>query len=89
MRRPLAFFFALFLPACGSGGGAADDDGVPAIDAGDGQPADSFHIVTSDVVIAAGDERTHCYYTTVPVDREIGVKHWASVMSPGSHHMIM
>jgi hypothetical protein len=92
--RSTSFVAVLLLSACGSSGSSpgdddgGDDDGGGQVDAGDG-PADSFRLVTTDVEIAAGDERTHCYHATLPIDRAVGVKRWSSVMTPGSHHMIV
>src|SRR5690349_18025846 len=68
---------------------ACDDAGTGAPDAAIADPAASFNLVTADVVIAPGDERTHCYYTSLPIDRTVGVERWSSIMTPGSHHMIM
>jgi hypothetical protein len=92
MRASLPFVLAIsVLAACGGsgdddGGDDGGDDDGPSIDAG---ATDSFDIVTPGIVIAPGDERTHCFYTTVPVDRAVGVARWSSTMSLGSHHMIV
>src|SRR5687768_12524287 len=88
---PLCLFLTALAPACGGGDDAGDDDGpeTPGVDAGDDGPESSFRVVSSDIEIAAGDERTHCYYTTLPLDRDVGVHRWASTMTPGSHHLIM
>lgn len=71
---------------CGDGVTAGDDT------AGDDvvePPLEGFQIVTPDITIAPGVERTDCYYTTVDVETAKGVKRWASEMTPGSHHMIV
>jgi hypothetical protein len=88
MRAPLGLLLgSSLLVACGGGDG---DDGNPGDpDAGDQLPADSFRIVTSDISIAPGEERTDCFYTSVPVDRAVGVKRFSSTMTQGSHHMIV
>lgn len=52
-------------------------------------PGPSFEIVTPEIEIASGDERTYCYYTSVDVDDVVGVKRWSSTMSAGSHHLIV
>jgi hypothetical protein len=92
MRTSTSWFLVLpLLAACGGGGSKGDDDDDDAeVDAGDDeQPGDAFEIVTKEITIAAGDERTHCYYDTIPVDFALGVKRWTSKMSLGSHHMIV
>lgn len=35
------------------------------------------------------EETTLCYYTTVRVDSELGIRGWQSSMTEGSHHLIM
>lgn len=72
--------------AMGCGGGTADDT------AGDDvvePPLEGFQIVTPDITIAPGDERTYCYFTTVDIETAKGIKKWSSEMTPGSHHMIV
>jgi hypothetical protein len=78
---------ALALAGCGGGGTAADDD--TDVDAGGDPPAEGFRIQTPPIVIEAGQEVTYCYYTTIPTTRAMGVKKWSSVMTPGSHHLIL
>ena len=80
--------------ACGSGGsgdggGDGDGDGDGSPDAGDPPPAEGFRITTPDIAIQPGEEVTYCYYTTLPTTREMGVKEWSSIMTPGSHHLIL
>jgi hypothetical protein len=94
MRRPRATLrvvlsftllsVALLLAACGSdgdGGGGGDDDAPPA--------AQAFEIVTPDIVLQPGEERTFCYYTTIQSAADLGVARWESHMTPGSHHLIL
>jgi hypothetical protein len=95
MRARSSFTLALVSSlafACGGGGdddgdddGGDDDDQGPTVDA----TAGSFDVVTTDIVIAPNDERTHCYYTTLPLARAVGISRWASTMAQGSHHMIV
>ncbi len=84
----LVILIPLTLLACGTDGTGGpgpgdddDDDGVP-------EP-ESFEIVTPEITLAPGEEKTYCYYTTVPVDADVAVKRWESHMTPGSHHLIL
>jgi hypothetical protein len=77
--------------ACGNGGSGdddGDDDGTD-VDAGNNPPAEGFRIESPDITIEAGQEITYCYYTTIDIPRNMGVKKWSSVMTPGSHHLIV
>lgn len=90
-----------FVAACsgddagGGGGGGGDGGGGgggggAGTDAGTLEPPDQgFQIVTSEITLQPGEERTFCYYTTIPVSTDVGVKRWTSQMSPGSHHLIL
>jgi hypothetical protein len=75
------------LSACGDDGGGA----TPAADAGspDASAGEGFDVRSPDLTIGPGEEKTYCYYTTLALDRDVGVKHWSSLMTPGSHHMIV
>jgi len=77
--------------ACGGGGGGGDggDDDVPDVDAGTNPPAEGFRIQSPSITIEPGQEVTYCYYTTLNLPRTMGVKRWSSVMTPGSHHLIV
>ncbi len=78
---------SMLVAACGSGdSGVPGDNDVP--DAG-AAPTEGFRIVTPDIPIQPGEEVTYCYYTTIPITREMGVKRWSSTMTPGSHHLIL
>lgn len=82
-------FSSSILVACGGGGGGGDDgtgDDAPGPDA---DPGLQFRIVTEEVEIAPGEEVTYCYHTTIDIDQAVGVKKWASSMTPGSHHLIV
>jgi len=81
---PTVILMGLLAAGCG-GGASGDDDGT---DASVG-PAEGFRIQTPPITIHAGQEVTYCYYTTIPIDRVMGVKRWSSTMTPGSHHLIL
>jgi hypothetical protein len=71
-----------------------DDDVVGDPDAGSSELAPpeqgkGFQIISPEVVLAPGDEKTFCFYTSVPLDQAVGVKRWESQMTPGSHHLIV
>jgi hypothetical protein len=84
--------------ACGDDDDDGDDD-APTIDGGSlpdsavsgdaGGITSGFFLKTPDITVKPGEERTYCWYTTMKLDRDLGVKHWASHMSEGSHHMIV
>lgn len=62
-------------------------------------PAHGFQLTTPPITIPAGTESTWCYYFTIPAgpaaattgggDGSHGVKRWESLMSKGSHHLIV
>lgn len=84
-----AIVTSLFLAGCGGGG--TDADGP---DAGGGMdapapPAEGFRIQSPPRAVMPGEEVTYCYYTTIPTDRDMGIKRWSSQMTPGSHHLIL
>ncbi|MBA3501421.1 MAG: hypothetical protein M4D80_10535 [Myxococcota bacterium] len=81
----------LFLIACGGGGGTSDMNmGDDTPDGGDiPQPKRGFQIVTPDITIKSGEEVTYCYYFRTPNTEAMAIKKWESVMTPGSHHLIM
>lgn len=95
MRNSLAFgFLAISLMACnnsgGGGGGGGDDTQEP--DAGvidPPPPARGFQIKTPEITIMPGQEITYCYYLKTPNTEDMVVKKWSSVMTSGSHHMIL
>ncbi|HLL24050.1 MAG TPA: hypothetical protein VK427_18085, partial [Kofleriaceae bacterium] len=92
MRTSL--FACLIMFACGGGGGTSDnmmgDDEPPRPDGGPlDPPARGFQLVSPPVTIGAGDEISYCYYFRTPNTEPLAIKRWASVMSPGSHHLIM
>ncbi|MCX5742862.1 MAG: hypothetical protein NT062_10240, partial [Proteobacteria bacterium] len=52
-------------------------------------PARGFQIISPDITINPGQEITYCYYFKTPNTETLAIKRWSSVMTPGSHHMIM
>ncbi|MDX2094094.1 MAG: hypothetical protein SFX73_40055 [Kofleriaceae bacterium] len=91
-RFGLGFLLAT-LAACGGGTGAdggGDDTVDPPVDASDvDPPARGFQVVSKEIDILPGQEITYCYYFRTPNTEPMAVHTWKSVMTPGSHHMIM
>jgi hypothetical protein len=65
---------------------AAPDIGTPGELA---PPAQGFQIESPPIIVASASEETYCYYFTLPLEEAVGVKRWESVMTPGSHHLIV
>lgn len=82
--RPHLLVLLSLVTACGSDGTttAPDASGVEP-------PARGFQVVSPDVTIKPGEEVTYCYYFRTPNTETMVIKKWSSVMTPGSHHMIM
>jgi hypothetical protein len=95
MRHAVHLILALVLAACGKDGGGGDNGGGgpdaanPPTDGDIPPPARGFQVVSPDVTIMPGQEITYCYYFRTPNTEEMAIKKWSSVMTPGSHHMIM
>jgi len=90
MRSSL--FACLFLVGCGGGGGTSDSmmgDDTPGDDGGITPPARGFQIVSPELDIMPLQEITYCYYFRTPNTEPMAIKKWESVMTPGSHHLIM
>jgi hypothetical protein len=64
------------------------DSGTTGSGSGGGGSA-AFTVQSPDLVIAAGQEVTKCYYFHTPNTTELPITKWESHMTPGSHHMIM
>jgi len=83
----------LFAPlvACGGSGSGTDvtGDDTPGEDGGVTPPARGFQIVSPEVTIEVGQEITYCYYFRTPNTETMAINKWTSVMTPGSHHLIM
>lgn len=82
MRTHL-FVLLSTLAACSANGSAPDASGTPD------PPARGFQVTSPDVTIMPGKEITYCYYFHTPNTEKMVIKKWSSVMTPGSHHMIM
>ncbi len=52
-------------------------------------PARGFQITSKDITIMPGQEITYCYYFRTPNTETMAINKWKSVMTAGSHHMIM
>ena len=92
--RTTGLFACLFLIACSGSGSSTDGmmgDDAPEPDAGGDidPPARGFQLVSPDVTINPGQEVTYCYYFRTPNTEPMAIKKWSSVMTPGSHHLIM
>jgi len=86
MRTSLAFALLATAAACGTSSdpmNPGDDDVV------DPPPDRGFRIQSPDIDIQPGEEVTYCYYFRTPNTEKLAIDHWKSVMTPGSHHMIM
>src|SRR5687768_11699669 len=91
--RTTGLLACLFLIACGGSGTSTDggDDMPPMPDAGGmiDPPARGFQIVSPELTIEAYQEITYCYYFRTPNTEAMAIKKWESVMTPGSHHLIL
>jgi len=86
--RTTGFLASLCLMACGGSGDSTD--GTPNPDANDiDPPARGFQIVTPDIDLGPGAEKTFCYYFRTPNTESFAINKWVSKMTPGSHHLIM
>jgi hypothetical protein len=50
---------------------------------------DGVQISTAPFDLLPGEEKFTCYHAEIPVDGEIDVRYYESVMAPGSHHFIL
>ena len=79
-------------PNTGDTPDAAGSNSADANPNGDLAPppaGEGFQLRSPDIVIPKGEEHTYCWYTTVPLTADTGVKKWESRMTPGSHHLIV
>ena len=54
------------------------------------EPPSSTHTIeTPEFTLAPGEEKTLCYFTTLPTDEPVAVSRYRSSMAPGSHHLIV
>lgn len=70
-------------PGAGSGGNGAGTG------SGAGPGTAGFQITTPPITIPSGSEKTYCYYTSLDLADDVGVKRWSSTMTSGSHHLIV
>jgi hypothetical protein len=90
MRSSHAFVLVTMLAACGSDGGTGGDDTMTTPDASDvDPPTRGFQVISKEITIMPGQEITYCYYFRTPNTEAMAINKWKSVMTPGSHHMIM
>ncbi len=82
--------------ACGGGTSTSNPDapvsGPDASTANDLPPppaGQGFQLISPEITIAKGTEKTYCWYTTLPNAAMVGVKKWESRMTEGSHHLIL
>ena len=80
---------ALLLTVAACTGGDAPVDGVPPAGAMLQPPAVGVQIASPEFVLQPGEEVFKCYYTSIPANSEVAVRRFHSVMTPGSHHMIL
>src|SRR5262245_60692597 len=76
----------LSAPACGGDDTVAEETAPPN---GTTTPPNAIAISTPELVLAAGEEKTYCFFTTLPTKAPIGVQRYRSSMTEGSHHMIV
>ena len=86
----LAFVLVTTLSACNGGETTGDDTVVEPDAPGTVEPpARGFQVVSKDITIMPGQEITYCYYFRTPNTETMAINKWKSVMTDGSHHMIM
>jgi hypothetical protein len=91
----LSFSSLASLAACaGDPAMMGDDGGGSGSGSGSGggmlePPVRGFQITTPEITIQAHEEITYCYYFKTPNTEAYTVKRWESVMTTGSHHLIL
>lgn len=81
MTKPMLLSIAAILPLTACSAAIEPSDDVPGEDA--------FRIEVPAFTLQPGEETLYCYYTTLPVAADTGVKGYSSTMTEGSHHMIL
>jgi hypothetical protein len=90
VRIPVVVLAAMIATAaCGSDAGGTTGDDSSAPDSGVAPPSRGFQVASPEVTIMPGQEITYCYYFHTPNTETMVIKKWSSVMTPGSHHIIM
>ena len=82
----LVVLFAL-CAACGG-----QDPGSPEASTSSNEPPpdeNTLRISTPELVLGPGEEKTFCYFTSLPTTETVAVKRYVSAMTEGSHHMIV
>lgn len=92
--RTCLFALVSSLAACAGDPSMMGDDDGSGSGSGSGSgmlepPARGFQITTPDITIEAHQEITYCYYFKTPNTEAYSIKRWESVMSTGSHHLIL
>lgn len=87
MRSRTGRLIGLFVPLVLASGAlrAGESDTVFR----DGFEPPGFEVQTPDIVVAPGVEGTWCYYFRTPNPDTLGIRRWASTMTPGMHHLIL
>ena len=90
--RTLLVLTTLSAVACGSNmsSNSGDDANSNPIDAPGttGDPV-AFEVTSTDFTLTAGTEVTKCFYFTTSNTDTVAVHKWTSMMTTGSHHMIV
>lgn len=90
MRTSFGFCLAFVsLMACGTDGTDPGGDDGSGSGSNIDPPARGFQIQSTNIDIQPGQEITYCYYFRTPNTEPMAISKWKSVMTPGSHHMIM
>ena len=91
LMRTLLLASCLVLAAACSSNLPGDDSVGDDSSSADADPntGDRLTVVTPPITLAPSEEVTKCYHFLMPNTGEVGVKRWASTMTPGSHHMIL
>jgi len=93
MRTSLVILASGLLASAACGGSTPGGDDDVTTDANDPNlpppPDRGFRIESPMVDIQPGQEITYCFYFHTPNTETLAIDHWKSVLTPGSHHMIM
>lgn len=91
--RKLALSALLFAAACGGSSmtppGGDDQQNTPDANQGSNDDGAAIKIVSPDVTLQPGEEKTFCYYFDTNNDKAVNIKSWKSSLTPGSHHVIL
>jgi hypothetical protein len=90
--RTWLFAVVSSLVACAGDPAMMGDDDGSGSGSGSGMlepPVRGFQITTPEITIKAHEEITYCYYFKTPNTEAYTIKRWESVMTTGSHHLIL